>query len=84
MNTNTVSTVADKIGDFIWDAIGINGQFMVCLAMFMILGIVMLYMHDDFRPANQGFWKWLLVQVWKDIWKSCVGSDDKKSDEKST
>ena len=80
MNTNTVETVTHNVMDVIWDAIGVNGQFFVYLAIFMICGVIMLYVHDDFRPANQGFWKWLGVQIWKDLWNSMTQSSTDKSD----
>ena len=38
--------------------------------MFLIFGTILLYVHDDKRGQNQGFWKWLGVQIWKDLWKS--------------
>lgn len=83
MNTNTVETVTHSVMDVIWDAIGVNGQFLVCLVMFLVLGMVLLYVHDDFKPTNQGFWKWLGVQIWKDLWNSMTQSSTDKSDKEN-
>lgn len=80
MDTNTVSKIADSVFDSLWNTIGVNGQFFVCFAMFLVFGTILLYVHDDKRGQNQGFWKWLGVQIWKDLWKSITQEKKDTSD----